>query len=440
MTRKNFRIRDGFNAHAEGVKLHSPDSMKEGSPGAIHGVVAFYTHPKHRQENPVMLYLGIDQHRKQLTVNLRNEAGDVILKCQVSTEWKRVRDFMEEMRNRSTPDGGFVAILEVCGFNDWFLKLLAEYGCRETVLVQPEKKSKNKTDRRDANALGELLWTNRERLLAGKKVQNVRRIVPPSQHDADDRQLTALRQRVGRLRTRTINKVQHLLLKHNLQQECPTKGLKTKAARKWLAKLALGVIDRLEMDQLLVQWELLDKQLQELDDKIGERLAENETAKLIATISGAAAYGSLALASRIGSIDRFPHARSLAHYWGLTPGSNNSGDATRRLGSITKEGSAMARFILAQIVVHVLRRDAKLKEWFRKIKKRRGAKIARVAVMRRLATIIWGMVKRRERYKRSGDSFGGNGSECVVMPDRNAFLEGRQGRSRVEKKKAAAVG
>ena len=25
-----------------------------------------------------MLYLAIDQHRKQLTVNLRNEAGDVI--------------------------------------------------------------------------------------------------------------------------------------------------------------------------------------------------------------------------------------------------------------------------------------------------------------------------------------------------------------------------
>ena len=36
-----------------------------------------------------MLYLAIDQHRKQLTVNLRNEAGDVILKRQVSTEWKR---------------------------------------------------------------------------------------------------------------------------------------------------------------------------------------------------------------------------------------------------------------------------------------------------------------------------------------------------------------
>src|SRR3990172_3999767 len=174
--------------------------MKEGPPGAIHGVVAV-THQKHTG-GPVMLYLAIDQHRKQLTVNLRDEQGDVVLKRQVSTEWTRVRIFLEEVQTRSLPEGGFVTIVEVCGFNDWLLKLLVEYGCRETVLVQPGKRTKNKTDRRDANALGELLWTNRQRLLAGKKVQNVRRVVPPSEGDSEDRQLTALRQRLGRLRTR----------------------------------------------------------------------------------------------------------------------------------------------------------------------------------------------------------------------------------------------
>jgi transposase len=383
-----------------------------------------------------MLYLAIDQHRKQLTVNLRNEQGDVILKRQVSTEWKRVREFLEEVQKRSLPEGGFVAIVEVCGFNDWFLKLLAEYGCRETVLVQPEQRSKNKTDRRDANALGELLWTNRQRLLAGKKVQNVRRIAPPAPRDSADRQLTVVRQRLGRLRTRTINRVQHLLLKHNLQQECPTKGVKTQRARKWLAQLPLGVIDRLELAQLLAQWELYDQQVAELDAQIGQRQAENDTAAVIATIPGAGAYGSLALACRIGAIERFPSARSLAHYWGLTPGCRNSGDATRRLGSITKEGSAVARFILAQMVLHVLRRDGRMKEWFRRIKKRRGAKIARVAVMRRLATIIWHMIKQQQPYRLDVARAAGNDAagDCLV-PDRKAFFAAQQGRSREEKQK-----
>jgi transposase len=381
-----------------------------------------------------MLYLAIDQHRKQLTVNLRDEAGDVILKRQISTEWARVRKFLEELRQRSMPEGGFVAIVEVCGFNDWFLKLLMEYGCREVVLVQPEKQSKTKTDRRDADSLGELLWTNRQRLLAGKKVQNLRRIVPPCARDAEDRQLTALRQRVGRLRTRTINKVQHLLLKHNLQQECPTKGIQTQAARKWLARLPFAVIDRLEMNQLLAQWELWDKQVAELEAKIRERQAENPTAAIVATMPGAGAYSSLALACRIGSVERFPHARSLAHYWGLTPGCRNSGDATRRMGSITKQGSGLARFILSQMVLHVLRRDARIKEWYRRIKKRRGAKIARVAAMRRMATVLWHLIKRQEPYRSVGrpeaeDKYG------VILPDRNAFFEELQGRSRETKQK-----
>jgi transposase len=383
-----------------------------------------------------MLYLAIDQHRKQLTVNLRNEAGDVILKRQVSTEWARVREFMEEVRNRSVPEEGFVAIVEVCGFNDWFLKLLAEYGCKEIVLIQPEKRTKNKTDRRDANALGELLWTNRQRLLAGKKVQNVRQIVSPSPRDAEDRQLTALRQRVGRLRTRAINRVQHLLLKHNLQQECPTKGLQTQAAKRWLAKVPLGRIDRMELDQMLAQWQLLDQQLKELEAEIVPRQAESQTAPIIATIPGAGAYGSLALASRIGSIERFPRARSLANYFGLTPGCRNSGDATRRLGSITKEGSAIARFILAQMVLHVLRGDARMKEWFVRIKRRRGAKIARVAAMRRLATIIWHMLKQQQPYRPDGKREKGSGPEDACLPpDRRAFLEALQERARGGKEK-----
>jgi hypothetical protein len=51
----------------------------------------------------------------------------------------------------------------VCGFNDWRLAMLAEYGCRETVLIQVESRSNRKTDHRDAHALAELLWINRER-------------------------------------------------------------------------------------------------------------------------------------------------------------------------------------------------------------------------------------------------------------------------------------
>ena len=118
----------------------------------------------------------------------------------------------------------------------------------------------------------------------------------------------------------------------------------------------------------------------------------------MATAPGSGAYGSLALSSRIGAIERFARPGSLANYWGLTPSCRNSGDAKDRLGSITKQGSAMARFILGQMVLHVLRKDPHMKAWYGRIKKRRGSKIARVAVMRRLACLLWHMVKFKQPY------------------------------------------
>jgi transposase len=349
-----------------------------------------------------MLYLGIDQHRKQLTVSIRDEAGNVVLRRQVSTEWSRVRAFFEELRCLAKAEGGFVAIVEVCGFNDWLLKMLAEYGCRETVLIQVEKRSKKKTDRRDAHQLSGLLWVNRQRLLAGQRIEGMRRVQPPTEQEAADRQVTVLRQRLGQLRTRTINRIKHLLRKHNLEQDQPAKGLDTKRTRKWLTTLPLALCDRLEMDMLLVQWKVWDEQIETLETEITKRQAEDTTAAVIATIPGCAAYSSLALAARIGSIERFPRPASLANYWGLTPGCRNSGEVTDRLGSITKQGSAMARFILGQLVMHVLRHDPWMKAWYGRIKRRRGSKIARVAVMRRLATILWHMVKNNKPYVKGG--------------------------------------
>ena len=169
-----------------------------------------------------------------------------------------------------------------------------------------------------------------------------------------------------------------------------------------VAAVVLGPLDRLEMAQLLAQWKVWDEQIEGLEGEIRKRQAEHQTAPLVATIPGSAAYSSLALASRIGAIERFPRPGSLANYWGLTPGCRNSGEVTARLGSITKQGSAMARFILGQLVMHVLRRDAWMKAWYGRIKRRRGAKIARVAVMRCLATILWHMVKYHEPYRPGG--------------------------------------
>ena len=196
-----------------------------------------------------------------------------------------------------------------------------------------------------------------------------------------------------------LNGIHKILRKHNLEQAQPTKKFQTQKVRRWLAEMELPALDRLEMNLLLPQWELLDEQLEVVEAKIAERAAADEQVKLLESVPGLGHYSAVAIASRIGNIERFKRADSLANYFGLTPGCRNSGEATQRLGSITKRGSKMVRYLLNQAVIKVLRFDGAMRTWFKRIKKRRGAKIARVAVMRRLATILWHMLKKKQKYR-----------------------------------------
>jgi transposase len=372
-----------------------------------------------------MLYVGIDLHGKQITVCVRDEAGNVVLRRQVSTRPEKVAEFLGELRALS--DGKYVVVLEVCGFHNWLVeRLKADPSCSEVVLIQPEESSKKKTDRRDASRLSEILWVNRQRLLAGQAVRGLRRVYIPTDDERQDRQITSVRMRQGRQRTRTINQIRHILRRNNLEWERPTKGFQTQKVRQWLTTLELDETDRLEMDQLVEQWDLWERQIKQLEERIEKRFERNAAAQILATIIGVSCYMALAIASRIGDIRRFARGRSLANFFGLTPGSRSSGEK-EQLGSITKQGSCMVRFMLGQLVVHVLRKDSKLRSWYRAIKKRRGANIARVAVMRRMTGIMQRMLSKQEAYRYDGITEPRRAdpespSETCVLPERATIL------------------
>lgn len=346
-----------------------------------------------------MLYLGIDQHARQLTISLRDDEGDVVESRQVSTQPEKVNAFFAQLtRQAAERDEGFTAVLEVCGFNDWLIKMLRDYRCEKIILIQPEERKKQKTDRRDAAALSELLWVNRARLLAGKRVRGLRQIDIASTRNQENRRLTTLRKEAGQAQAGLINQIKHLLRRHNLQWEMPTKTFPTRQAIAWLKTLKFSEVDQLELDHLLVDLEQAGQRIEQLEEAIARRLVGNEEARLLASTPGIANFTATALACRVGGVQRFPRAASLANYWGLTPGCRNSGEKQQRLGRITKAGSSMARWLLAQVTHKVLRKDKQLREWFKRIKRRRGATIARVAVMRKLATIFWHMLTHGKTY------------------------------------------
>jgi hypothetical protein len=71
-----------------------------------------------------MLYLAIDQHKNYLTINIRNKQGDVLQKGQVSTSPDNIDEFFATFVKKACKHCGYMAIVEVCSFNDWLLEKL----------------------------------------------------------------------------------------------------------------------------------------------------------------------------------------------------------------------------------------------------------------------------------------------------------------------------
>lgn len=349
-----------------------------------------------------MQYLGIDQHKRHLTICLRNGQGDIELRRQVSTSWNDMDQFLQNLQDRTAPDGGYVAVVEVCGFNEWLIERLNRAGCRCVYLIQPPERIRQKTDRRDAARLSELLWLNRDRIASGQRLIHVSEVYQPSAEEQYDRTLTHMRHRLGRTLTRTKNGIKKILRRGNREQGCPTKGLFTRTGVKWLRSLELPEMDRCELDQRLEEYDVFTRQIKEVEIKIDYRAGVHSQVALVRTMPKVGRYTALALLAHIGPIERFKSARALANFFGVTPGCRNSGE-TDRPGGITKAGHPLVRFLLGQMVLHALRSDGHLREWYRQIKRRRGSKIARVAVMRRLCTSLWHMLHYQQPY-RSGPS------------------------------------
>ena len=95
-----------------------------------------------------MLYLAIDQHKHHLTINVRNEQGDVMQKGQVSTNHADIDEFFSTFAKKSRKHRGYMAIVEICGFNDWLLEKFQKTRCSEIVVIQPGNSAMNKTDKR----------------------------------------------------------------------------------------------------------------------------------------------------------------------------------------------------------------------------------------------------------------------------------------------------
>ena len=102
--------------------------------------------------------------------------------------------------------------------------------------------------------------------------------------------------------------------------------------------------------------------------------------------------------AEIGEVQRFSSPKSLCHWAGLTPRVRKS-DQVVRHGRITKQGSPYLRAAMTRSATVASRAS---KRWYRvheKLLPRCGRKGAKVAVARRLLTVVFYMLIRQQPYQ-----------------------------------------
>ena len=278
--------------------------------------------------------------------------------------------------------------MEASGHARWFERLLSELQFElwigDAAEIRTRRVRKQKTDRQDARLILQLLLEDR-----------FPKIWVPSWENRDLRQLLWHRHRMVQARTRIMNQLQAVALNEGVRCK---KRLWREHGRQQLESFRLAPWASRRRRDLLELMDRLNPTITELTQTIEQEAEKCPEAQRLRTHPGVGALTALAFVLIIGQAERFQCGKQVASYLGLVPLEDSSGNR-RRLGHITKQGSSILRFLLVEAAQVTVR---SLPEWRSKylhLMMRRGRKIAKVAMARRLAVQLFWMWRKGWDYE-----------------------------------------
>ena len=280
--------------------------------------------------------------------------------------------------------------MEASGHARWFERLLAELNFElwigDATEIARKRERKQKTDRQDAQHILRLLLKD-----------DFPQIWVPSWENRDLRQLLWHRHRMVQARTRMMNQLQAVALNEGLRCK---KKLWREEGRKQLEAFRLAPWASRRRHDLLELLDRLNPKIAELSQAIEQEVQNCPAAQRLMTHPGVGPLTALAFVLIIERADRFQCGKQIASYLGLVPSEDSSGDR-RRLGHISKQGNTLLRFLLVEAAQVTVR---SLPEWRSKyfhLAMRRGRKIAKVAMARKLAIQLYWMLRKEQDYEQT---------------------------------------
>jgi transposase len=296
--------------------------------------------------------------------------------------------------------------MEASGQARWFERLLGELKFElwigDATEIARKRERKQKTDRQDAQHILRLMLKD-----------DFPQIWVPSWENRDLRQLLWHRHRMVQTRTRIMNQLQAVALNEGIR--C-NKRLWREKGREQLESFRLAPWASRRRHDLLEWLDRLNPTIGALSQAIEQEVEKCPEAQRLRTHPGVGPLTALAFVLIIGKPDRFQCGKQIASYLGLVPLEDSSGNR-RRLGHITKQGNSLLRFLLVEAAQVTVR---SLPEWRSKyvhLTMRRGRKIAKVALARKLAVRLYWMMRKGwdyEQLKKFGSHAGQPGNRDGV--------------------------
>jgi transposase len=278
--------------------------------------------------------------------------------------------------------------LEASGQSQWFERLLAELGHElwigDAAKIRASAERKQKTDRRDAALLLQLLLENR-----------FPRIWIPTPEERDARQLLLHRAKLVRVRTQIKNQLQALALNQCVQRKWQ---LWTAAGRQRLESLPLLPWASRRRAELLKLLDELDISINELDGAVSQEANTRPAVRRLMTHPGVGPITALAFALTLGPAERFRRGKQVGSYFGLIPTEHSSGDRGQRLGHISKQGSSFVRGLLVEAAQSAVRHEPQLRREYQRLAQRKCRALAKVAIARKLAVRLYWMLRAEVDY------------------------------------------
>jgi len=330
-----------------------------------------------------MIIVGCDYHPSfQQIVLVDTETGE--LREERLEHREPAEKFYRELASR----GEKVRVgMESSGHARWFERLLGELQIElwigDATVIRAKRGRKPKTDRQDAQHILKLMLKD-----------DFPKIWVPSWENRDLRQLLWHRHRMVQARTRLMNQLQAVALNEGLRCK---KRLWREQGRKQLEAIRLAPWASRRREDLLKLLDGLNPTIAELTEAIDQEVEKSAEARRLMTHPGVGRLTSLAFVLIIGRAERFQCGKQVAAYLGLVPLEDSSGER-RRLGHITKQGNSLLRFLLVEAAQVTAR---SLPEWRSKychLTMRRGRKIAKVAMARKLAVRMYWMLRKGWDY------------------------------------------